>query len=189
MNKSARRPSFSSSGTEPDGNDVEATLRLIAGLAAPEGLAERVQTNLQAARSASARRAPIFAWPVAWRLDNIWLQGTLMRAAAAAAIVTVVVGGGWGIYSRVQPPQPARAIVIPPRVSAQGGFSSAGAIRTPQTLNGPIVAHPVAAASSPARSSDKHEKQTPVRRAKPAKALAQPFAPAASTQGQPVSRP
>jgi hypothetical protein len=159
-------------------NDFEATLRLIAGLQPPEGVAERVQAHLQAARSAPSHTERIFAWPVAWRLDHIWLQGNLMRAAAAAAIVSVVVGGGWGIYSRVPPTQPARAITIPPRVSAQGGFSSAGAIRTPQTLNGPIVAHPVAAASS---QTGKH---TMVRRAKPAKAQAQPVAPAASVQGE-----
>jgi hypothetical protein len=191
MNKSAQRPFFSGSGTERGGSDPEATLRLIAGLKAPEGLAERVQTYLQAAPSASSRRARILAWPVAWRPENIWLQGNLMRAAAAAAIVAVVVGGGWGIYSRVQPPPPARAISIPPRVSAPGGFSSAGAIRTPQTLNGPIVAHPAVAVPPPVSSSSKHEKQTTIRRAKPAvsKAVVHPIAPAASIQGKPVSRP
>jgi cell division septation protein DedD len=181
MNKTARRPSFGSSGADSGTGDAEATLRLIAGLQPPEGVAERVQARLRAEASAPAHRARILAWPVAWRLDNIWLQGTLMRAAAAAAIVTVVVGGGLGIYSRVPPEQPARAVTIPPHVSAQGGFSSAGAIRTPQTLNGPIVAHPAAAATSPAKNSTR---QTATRRAKPAKALARPVATAANTQGE-----
>ena len=66
-----------------------------------------------------------------------------MRGAAAAAVVFVVAGGGWGIYTRVQPSQPAKVIVMPPRAGAGGGFSSAGAMRTPQTLNGPLVAEPV----------------------------------------------
>ena len=65
-----------------------------------------------------------------------------MRSAAAAAIVFVVVGGGWGVYSRVQQQQPARVIIMPPRVVAPGGFSGANAIRTPNTLNGPLLARP-----------------------------------------------
>ena len=36
-----------------------------------------------------------------------------MRGAAAAAIVFVVAGGGWGIYTRVQPSQPAKVMVMP----------------------------------------------------------------------------
>jgi hypothetical protein len=62
-----------------------------------------------------------------------------MRSAAAAAIVFVVVGGGWGVYSRVQQPQAAKVITMPARVAAPGGFSNAGAMRTPNTLNGPVV--------------------------------------------------
>jgi hypothetical protein len=68
-----------------------------------------------------------------------------VRSAAAAAIVFVVAGGGWGIYSRVLPGQPARVIAQPPHGPSSGGFSSAGAMRTPQTLNGPVVAHPATA--------------------------------------------
>jgi len=48
------------------------------------------------------------------------------------------------VYSRVQRPEPARVIVMPPRAAAPGGFSSADAMRRPQTLNGPVVAHPAA---------------------------------------------
>ena len=73
-----------------------------------------------------------------------------MRSAAAAAIVLVVAGGGWGVYSRVQRPQPARVIVLTPRAPAQGGFASSGAMRTPQTLNGPTVVHPATAHSATA---------------------------------------
>jgi hypothetical protein len=113
---------------------VEATLRLIAGLPAPEGLEDRVRAGLAAA----PRRGRVLAWPAALSLESGW-----MRSAAAAAIVFVVAGGGWGVYSRVQRPQPARVVVMAPRGPAQGGFASAGAMRTPQTLNGPVVTHPV----------------------------------------------
>ena len=90
----------------------------------------------------SPRRGRVLLWPAALRMDSNW-----MRSAAAAAIVFVVAGGGWGIYSWVQP-QPARVIAQPPHVAAPGGFSSAGAMRTPNTLNGPVLAHPVTAARS-----------------------------------------
>ncbi len=114
---------------------AETTLRLIASLPPPEGLEERVRAGLAAA----PRRGRILAWPAALTPQSAW-----MRSAAAAVIVSVVVGGGWGVYSRVQRPQPARVIVLAPRGPAQGGFASAGAMRTPQTLNGPVVAHPAA---------------------------------------------
>jgi hypothetical protein len=122
-------------------SSFEETLRLLASLPAPEGLEERIETSLKAAPRAGAGKARILRWPVALCLENSWA-----RVAAAAAIVAVVVGGGWGICSFVQPSQPARAIAAPPRVAApSGGFSNAGAMRTPQTLNGPIVASPTVA--------------------------------------------
>jgi hypothetical protein len=128
----------SSSKVQPEAvpGAVEATLRLIAALPAPDGLEDRVVAGLRTA----PRTARILHWPAGLRPTNSW-----MRGAAAAAIVFVVAGGGWGIYTRVQPTQPARVIVMPPRVGATGGFSNAGAMRTPQTLNGPVVANPVAA--------------------------------------------
>ena len=100
---------------------------------------------------------------MALRLDNAWMQSSLARMAAAAAIVAVVVGGGWGVISRVQPVQPARAITIPPRVSAPGSFSSAGAMRTPQTLNGPVVAQPAAVTQETGKPATKQ----PIRHVKP----------------------
>jgi hypothetical protein len=138
-------------------SSAETTLRLIARLPAPEGLEDRVRARLAAA----PRRSRILAWPAALSLDSGW-----MRSAAAAAIVFVVAGGGWGVYSRVQRPQPARVIVLAPRAPAQGGFASAGAMRTPQTLNGPVVAHPATTqpvqGKLPAKTAQK-----PVHRARP----------------------
>jgi hypothetical protein len=115
-------------------SSAEITLRLIADLPAPAGLEERIHAGLQAA----PRRGRVLAWPAVLRLDSAW-----MRTAAAAAIVSVVVGGGWGIYAHVQPGQSARGVAAPSHVAASaGGFSSAGAMRTPNTLNGPVVALP-----------------------------------------------
>jgi hypothetical protein len=134
--------SFSNDSVSGSGlNAAETTLRLIASLPAPEGLEDRVQAGLLAA----PRRGRILAWPAALAPGSGWMRSGWMRSAAAAAIVFVVAGGGWGVYSRVQQPQQARVIVLPPHGPAQGGFSSAGAMRTPQTLNGPVLAHPVTA--------------------------------------------
>jgi hypothetical protein len=141
--------------------DVDATLRLVASLPAPQGLEDRVHAAL---RSAPRRGARVIQWPGDWpagfRTDSAW-----MRSAAAAAIVFVVVGGGWGVYSRVQPP---KVIAMPSHVGAPGGFSSGGAMRTPQTLNGPVINHPAANQSSRSGSTGTaaapHVVQMPVRK-------------------------
>ena len=159
----------SDSGAVPE--TVEATLRLIATLPAPEGLEDRVNASLRTAQRSAPRIGRILAWPVAgFKPGRDW-----MRSAAAAAIVLVVAGGGWGIYTRVQP---ARSITVPPHFAAPAGFSSSGAMRTPNTLNGPVVKHPVTAKTQPVKSPAKK----PLRRRKSAatnKAAAQPVAPAA----------
>jgi hypothetical protein len=153
----------------------EETLRLIARLPTPEGLEERVQAGLRAEASMAAGRTRILRWPGERRqnytsLQNLaWLQN-LARTAAAAAIVAVVVGGGWGISSHVssrfEATQPSNAVAFPPHSAGQGGFSSAGAMRTPQTLNGPMVTHPATAASESAKPAVKK----PIRHGKSAAA-------------------
>jgi hypothetical protein len=115
-----------------DSNAGEETLRLIARLPAPAGLEERVHSALHAA----PRMGRVLAWPPQVGQDNNWV-----RAVAAAAIVFVVVGGGWGVYSRVPQGQPGKVLVMP-QAPASGGFGGAGAIRTPQTLQGPTVSEP-----------------------------------------------
>jgi hypothetical protein len=122
--------------------EFEETLRLIARLAAPQGLEKRVQAGLLAAPASGGAR--ILQWPMALRTDTA-LYTAWLRSAAAAAIVALVIGGSWGVYSRVRLIQPTRAITVPLHLSTQGGFSSAGAMRTPLTLNGPIVERPAAA--------------------------------------------
>ena len=152
MKPSDQNPNVS--GTGPNG--FEETLRLLAQLPVPAGLEQRVHARLRTASSDAPATARILPWPHSPRLANL-LNADWMRAAAAAAIVCVVIGGGWGIYSRVQPLQPAAA-VAPPRLAAPGGFSSAGAMRTPQTLNGPVVAPQPAAHAKPEPPQSKSSK-------------------------------
>jgi hypothetical protein len=116
-------------------DSAEETLRLIARLPAPGGLEERVKAGLRAAPQFAPPMGRVLAWPSP-------MAGGWLRAAAAAAIVFVVAGGGWGIYSRVQPGQPAKGIGGT-RMAAPGGFTEGGAVRRPQTLTGPVVPGPV----------------------------------------------
>jgi hypothetical protein len=131
---------------------AEDTLRLIASLPAPKGLEDRIHAGLRSSLQSASRPARILEWPTALRSGGSWLHGAAMRSAAAAAIVCVVAGGGWGIYSHVQQSQPSRSIALPPHMAAPGGFSSGGAIRTPQTVNGPVLTHPQTASEPPATS-------------------------------------
>jgi hypothetical protein len=121
----------------------EDTLRLIAGLPAPEGLADRVQAGLRNAPHSGR----VLRWRGPLRPPGGWMHGGVARGAAAAAIVCVVAGGGWTVYSRVSPASTARVIVIPQRVApGGGGFANSGAKRVPETLEGPVLRHPVAKA-------------------------------------------
>jgi hypothetical protein len=116
--------------------NAEETLRMIARLPAPEGLPERVQARLAAA----PRRSFENGWPVFGR--NGWMFSPVLRGCAAAAIVVLVAGGGFAIYSRVQPTPTAKVIEAPARIGKSGGFANSGAMLTPNTLNGPVLAHP-----------------------------------------------
>lgn len=142
-----------------DAGSGEETLRLIAKLPAPDGLEDRVNTGLKSA----SHDTRILQWPSVLRPTGSW-----MRGAAAAAIVFVVAGGGWGIYMRVQPNEPARVIVMP-RAGLGGGFSSAGAMRTPQTLNPPVIAAPITGQTSNVRSIPEQPAQAKPLRKTPAK--------------------
>jgi hypothetical protein len=131
MNSTPHNPNPSSSVP----GSGEETLRLIANLPAAAGLEGRVHAALRVA----PRRGRVLAWPTVLTPQSSW-----MRTAAAAAIVLVVAGGGWGVYRRVEQNQPAKVIAMPPRVVTPGGFAGAGAMRTPETLPGPVLLQPVA---------------------------------------------
>ena len=121
--------------------EAEKTLRLIANLPAPEGLAERVRGGLHAGRNVESRAdGRVLQWPA--RTASSRLTGTRewLRSAAAAAIVCVVAGGAWWIYSSV-PAAAGSAVAAPVHVRPAGGFSSASAIHTPDTLKGPVLTH------------------------------------------------
>jgi hypothetical protein len=168
MNSNPHNPNASDSGDE--------TLRIIASLPAPAGLEDRVHGVLRGA-SHSAR---VLAWPKAVRPQSAW-----MRTAAAATIVFVVAGGGWGVYTRVQQNQPAKVIVMPARVGGPGGFAGAGAVRTPQTLTGPLVNGPILtgpAATQPATQ----QPATPVPQSKTAKKAAPECVPPSRDSDQAV---
>jgi hypothetical protein len=125
MNQQNTNMSSNNSGI----SEAEQTLRVIASLPAPAGLEDRVHACLLAA----PRQARILRWPGTAHTVSGWRRG-----AAAAAIVLVVGGGSWGVYSRVAPGQPAKGI-SGPRMAGPGEFSQGGAVRRPQTLQGPIV--------------------------------------------------
>jgi hypothetical protein len=118
--------------------DAERTLRLIATLPAPEGIADRVKSRLQDA----PRKAGVIAWPSS-ASGARWTQFAALRGAAAAAIVIAVAGGAWELYTHIQiAPEPS-AVATPQRMDGgRGGLSAAGAVRKPQTLDGPVVAAP-----------------------------------------------
>ena len=134
-----------------------------ANLPAPAGLEDRVFAGVLA----GPRAGRVLPWP---RQAAV---GTWMRSAAAAAIVLVVGGGGWGIYSSVEQGQPAHGIAMPPRVVQPGGFSSAGVIRAPQTIPGPVVRNAKKTAAAQTTGSAKTRGKsaaTPMRHKQPAAA-------------------
>jgi hypothetical protein len=140
MNVSPRNGSFPDAPDRDLSKSGEDTLRLIASLPAPEGFADRMQEGLRHG-SPTAR---VLRWNGPLRPSGSWMQSTMARGAAAAAIVCVVAGGGWQIYSRVQTPPTAKVLTMPPRVAPSAGFSQSNAKRVPDTLNGPVLTHPLA---------------------------------------------
>jgi hypothetical protein len=131
--------------------DMDTTLHLIATLPVPAGLDDRVFAGVMAA----PRPARILKWPRPMYAQD-W-----MRSIAAAAIVLAIGGGGWGIYSHVEPNQPARTIASPRRIFQPGGFSSAEMIRRPQTLNGPAVKKPAPASAKKSQAGERAKLKAP----------------------------
>lgn len=117
--------------------EAEATLRLLAGVAAPEGLAERVKAGLQASEVGPVR-GRVLAWPAGLEMQ----RGGWLQAAAAAALLLAVAGGGWGVARWVAPEQTTQGFPVAARPALQGGFSAAGAMRRPETLVGPLAPVP-----------------------------------------------
>ena len=180
----------SDSGAHPNPSDraalasLDETLRLIARLPAPAGIEDRIQAGvhagvltgskagLKAESQAGSRFGRLLMWPAQLKPQGGWMESAALRAAAAAAIVCVVLGGGWGIHSRFHSAPLPTAISQPPRLAAPSGFSSAGAMHTPLTLNGPLVAQPAKTEASPDEAQTvKLPKATPTAKAAPQSAL------------------
>lgn len=138
-------------------SETDDTLRLLAKLPVPDGLEERVHASLKH----TSRSAEVISWPSSGGSARGWMNGPLMRGAAAAAIVLVVMGGSWAMSSYVHPAPIPQAIAQPRVIAPRGGFSSANAMRTPTTLNGPTVqpSEVKAAATSSAQGSAKRTKK------------------------------
>jgi hypothetical protein len=118
------------------------SLRLIATLPAPEGLADRIKAGLRAAPDSGR----ILLWQGPLRPAAGWMFSPLARGAAAAAIVCIVAGGGWRIYSHVRPAPDANVIGMPSPAAPPVPFTTSGARHVPDTLQGPVLKHPLAPA-------------------------------------------
>ena len=138
MSSNPHNAMSSDSGLNSGPDSGQDTLRLIAGLPAPAGLEDRVHKALRAAPHELRGGGRVLAWPASFRAKTV-MESNWMRAAAAAAIVFVVVGGGWGVYSRVQPGQAGKVLVMPQLMPGSRGLAGSGAIRTPTTIPGPKV--------------------------------------------------
>lgn len=112
--------------------EVERTLRLVAGLDAPLDLAERVKARVAAGHAAPGR---LLAWPAPRRVQ--WLRG-----AIAAGLLAAVAAGGAVAYRWVAPAPMAHTAPATARPAVQQKFSTAGAMRTPLTLRGPVAPLP-----------------------------------------------
>lgn len=142
----------------PDAGQAEETLRMIARLPTPAGLEERLHATLRL----TSVPPNLLTWPMGGDPGRGgWTQSNLARRAAAAAIVFVVVGGGWGVYTRVHPAPAGRVIEMPRVLGPGGGFSTTNAIRTPQTLNGPVLLHPAVPAPPASRKGPAGERAKP----------------------------
>jgi hypothetical protein len=142
--------------------NAEETLRLLATLPVPDDLVDRVQARLASAPPRSFLSGSLLFGRNGWMFSPVFSQG--LRGCAAAAIVLLVAGGGFAIYSHVQPSPSAKVIEMPARVGNSGGFSNAGAMRTPDTLKGPVLvnqAAPVQQNAIPSASSPQSKALAP----------------------------
>jgi hypothetical protein len=119
--------------------EPEETLRLVARLPPPTGLADRVHSRLE--------RIPAAPHRSFWTL---WMPVQRLQLAGAALLVLAIAGSTW----TVRHARSGHAQVVQP--AAQGpAFGSAGAERHPSSLT-PIKAPPPAPRKKPSASRMKH---------------------------------
>lgn len=112
--------------------EYDATLRLLAQVEVPEGLADRVKARL--ARSTSGN---VVEWPREQSVGAEWL-----RRAAAAAIFLAVSGGSWAVYTTANGAlDTARRGTAPAVLPSQqpGDFGTAGTMKKTNPLMAPVV--------------------------------------------------
>ena len=125
--------------------DLNNTLQLLAQAPLPEGLNDRLKAALHKASAEAPQRGKVIAWPSAPEEATATGQPQTvgvrwMRLAAAVLIAAAVFASGWGVAWHQESANSAVAPKAPlVRPLPAGGFSSAGAMRTPQTIEGPVV--------------------------------------------------
>lgn len=129
-------PSPSSTYPQQSG-DPEATLRLLAQLPPPNGLADRVHRSLANAPGPSAASG---FW-------SLWRPVHRLQFAAAAVLVTAMAASSWTILASRHPATPATKAVAPAPAPQPSAFSTAGAEHRPSTLK-PIKVPPPPKASA-----------------------------------------
>ena len=130
----------SSTYPQHDG-DPEATLRLLAQLPPPHGLADRVHRSLAI--------APDTASPQ--RFWSLWKPAHRLQFAGAAVLVTAMAASSWTILASRHPATPAAKAVAPAPAPQPSTFSTAGAEHRPATLKPIKVPPPPKASSAPGK--------------------------------------
>lgn len=114
-----------------EGRDAEETLRMVAGMPAPDGLEERVQQRLDAELKRSER--------VRHSLWSLWMPARKLQYAAAGVLAAAVAISSWSVYHGQRMAANAnaaskQAAPAPAKGTAGSGFTPAGAVGVPHTL-------------------------------------------------------
>jgi len=127
---------------------IDETLHLLAQAEIPAGLEVRLKANLRKAAS-EPRPAKVLSWPQSGNAAIANVASSAFgwhRAVAAIFLAAAILGCAWSVLwqqkTRSASIEQSHPMVRP---LPAGGFSNAGAMRTPRTLEGPMAgpeAHP-----------------------------------------------
>jgi hypothetical protein len=171
----------------PENNSVESkiaalreadqTLRMMAKLPPPEGLADRVHVRLRSQQAGleSNRKRSWFAL----------LAGPRWQFATMALVFAALAGGGWNVYRLNH----SQVLVAPPHQAAPGGFDSSHEMHVPPTL-APIHVPPAPKKKPAAGRNGSHSTHPPAASSADAsKAQPAPAKPNPAQSGQEKPRP
>jgi len=167
---------------EPTGFDLSAldeALKALTCQQAPEGLEDRIEARLRQALAAERthtsllQRLQLKFAELSEGLQANWMQSNALRGSMAVLLAALVIGSGYQIANRSNTAQsPALAPTAP---QSNGGFNSAGAVRTPHTIDGPLLPTETPAANAAQPQVASAAKAKPATRAiKTKKKLEQP---------------